>query len=194
MKKSIVLLSAYVTMFLSFVLVGNILSLEHSKNIVAIGGMPAPTENPSNIKEDGEKEKSREKWFEAMHRAAPGVDWREIELSNQKQIAANRLSLLSTIGNRSTIEYFADSTVVGQWYERGARDVTGSQVYTDYDPETDYLYSVAAGGSIFKGKSDGQDWHPINQEFQFDERFIRIYPGPSSKRLTCVLNKKLVNS
>lgn len=194
MKKSLVLLSAYMTMFLSFVLVGNILPLQKTKNLATVGVMPAPTENPSNIKEDGDKEKAREKWFEAMHRAAPGVDWREIELSNQKQIAANRLSLLSKIGNRSTIEYFADSTVVGQWYERGARDVTGSQVYTDYDPETDYLYSVAAGGSIFKGTSNGVNWHPINQEFQFDERFIRVYQGPSSKRLTCVLNKKFVNS
>ncbi len=155
---------------------------------------PKPTENPDQIEEGGNKELQRQKWFESMHRAAPGVDWRSIELDNQKIKAKLRQVLKSKIGNRSGIEYFADSTVQGQWYERGAKDVTGSMVWTDYDAETDYLYSVAAGGSIFKGTSAGLEWHALNQEFQFDDRFIRIYNGPSSKRITCVLNKKIVNS
>lgn len=156
--------------------------------------LPKPTENPENIKEDETEELKRQKWFETMHRAAPGVDWKAIELENQKYKAKSRQQLISKVGNRSGIEYFADSTIVGQWYERGAKNVTGSMVWTDYDPETDYLYSVAAGGCIFKGTTEGLEWHAINQEYQFDERFIRIYKGPNSKRITCVLNKKLVNS
>lgn len=195
MKKVQIILLGYVSIILTGLVSVNLLDTKRSGNITKSNFInPKPTENPSNIKEDKTKEINRQKWFEAMHRAAPGTDWREIELQNQKNKAEIRLALLSKISNRSGIEFYADSTLKGQWYERGAKNVTGSQVWTDYDPETDYLYSVAAGGSIFKGTSSGLEWHAINQEYQFDERFIRIYNGPSSKRLTCVLNKKIVNS
>lgn len=196
MIRKTLFISAYLVLFAVGAATIHSLQIKPGKSISGLlPFMPKPTETPASAnEEDADRHTKKQRWFDAMHRAAPGVDWKQIEYQNQKEKARARQLLRKKITNRSGIEYFIDSTLVGQWYERGAKNVTGSQVYTDYDPDTDYLYSVAAGGSIFKGTSSGKDWHALNQEYQFDERFIRIYNGPTSKRITCVLNKKMVNS
>ena len=194
MQKKLVLISAYLIITVAGIFTIHSLQIKHQQAVYRLPFMPKPTETPGFVKEEKDSKTKREKWFEAMHRAAPGVDWRAIELQNQKEKAKSRAILRKQNVTRSTIEYLADSTLQGQWYERGAKNQAGSMVYTDYDPETDYLYSVAAGGSIFKGTSEGADWHALNQEYKFDERFIRIFNGPAGKRITCVLNKQMVNS
>jgi len=180
---SLIMLSASIASFYAF---NHKLSFKSEENI-----FPRPTETPEYVNEEGDKEKKREAWIEAMHRAAPGTDWRSIEAYNHAVKLKERALLKSKIQTRGEIEYFGDSALVGQWHERGAKDVTGSQVATDYDPETDYLYSIGAGGPIFKGKSDGTDWHVLNQEYQFDQRYIRIFKHGNQKRIVLILNKKI---
>lgn len=191
MKNLVLLFASVIILTASLATHQTFIHYTHKNNLKS---WPQPTETPGFVKEEGDKEKKREVWIEAMHRTAPGVNWREIEQYNQEVKQKEKFSLKNNIQDRWGIEYFADSTLVGQWYERGAKDVTGSQVATDYDPETDYLYSIGAGGPIFKGKSDGTDWHVLNQEFQFDQRYIRIFPTNPGKRIVLILNKKITYS
>ncbi len=192
MKNLILLISGLIMLSASFLTYS---SFNHSIFKTSVNSkFPQPTETPNYVHEEGDKEKKREAWIEAMHRTAPGVDWRKIEEYNRGVKLKEKALLYGKIQTRGGIEYFGDSALVGHWYERGAKDVTGSQVATDYDPETDYLYSIGAGGPIFKGKSDGTDWHVLNQEYQFDQRYIRIFKQGNLKRIVLILNKKITYS
>jgi len=181
--KNIVIVASILLMGTSIFLVRN-LSTSNIKK----------TESSTFLQPEGEEDPNRQikrkAWIELIHKTASGIDWREIESRNQDQINDYKTKTFGGINTRGGIEFFADSAVFGQWYERGPFDVCGSQRATDYDPETDYLYSIGDGGPIFKGKSDGSNWKVLNQEFRFGSNFIRIFKTPNGKRISTSRNSK----
>ena len=52
---------------------------------------PQPKEGQTLVysHESEENQSNRKAWIESMHKAPPGVDWRSIELDNQRRKATN---------------------------------------------------------------------------------------------------------
>lgn len=91
----------------------------HKEEATNIAAVPAP------IGEDEEKFKEiKERWWELIHTAAPGTDWRAIEASNRSAALQERQSRLQQMGtNRTTTESFANGQLLGEWGERGSANI-----------------------------------------------------------------------
>ena len=150
--------------------------------------LPEPTEIGGE--EDGENAIKREKWFELMHSAAPGADWRRIEYQHQilkhRQRVQQRRGILTRGGDPVEI---AGGKLVGMWRERGSLNQAGSVFETDYDVENDEIWLVSAGGTIFKGKRSGSDWEVINQDIQFNNGLLKFIPHNGGRRLLAMAGK-----
>jgi len=147
--------------------------------------MPFPTNGETIIHEGGEDEDSqtkREQWFELMHSAAPGTNWRQIEEENSRRHHKTRLALKKEADTKNGYEYLADGLLAGSWYERGSRNQSGNVGITEYDQAEDMIFTVSGGGTIFKGKRDGSNWEVVNQDFKFHDRFFNIIDTPTGKR------------
>jgi len=94
--------------------------------------------------EDGSE---REAWIESMHRAAPGVNWREIERENRRRSVAR---LAKT----------AASAPSGVWQQRGPTNVTGRTFVTAVagDGDTLLMGSGDQGGGLFSGTPESIGW------------------------------------
>ncbi|MEO1624573.1 MAG: T9SS type A sorting domain-containing protein [Bacteroidota bacterium] len=136
---------------------------------------PAPTNGSTMVKmgeEEGDNQDKREKWIEAMHAAAPGVDWRHLEYLNQRERVARKRAKASPRGDR---EILADGKLIGEWDERGSTNQAGSVLATDYDAESDAIYLISAGGTLWKGNRFNDGWEVLNQEYRFDDLFLKLF-------------------
>lgn len=152
---------------------------------------PLPTNGQTQVRLDGETSHEREKreaWFELMHRTAPGTDWRAMEYQNQVWLAGMRKYAANLRGGGDQ-EVLANGKLTGRWNERGSRNQAGSVVATTFDPESEEIWLVSAGGSIFKGTLAGSDWEVINQDYKFNGDLIQFVPTDSGRRLLAILNK-----
>ncbi len=134
--------------------------------------MPQPTEVKLDM-EDGELKDLKKEYFEKLHWAAPDVSWKQIEHQNainKHQIKAERRK--NDLSSRDGIETVANGNISGEWIERGSQNQSGSVFDVVYDQDTDELYLVSAGGSIFKGKRDGSEWNVIQQDLRFANRYL----------------------
>ncbi|HAQ37155.1 MAG TPA: hypothetical protein DCQ58_01485 [Saprospirales bacterium] len=151
---------------------------------------PEPTEG-TQVKRDGEEGENylaRQKWFEAMHRTAPGVDWREIEYRNSLEMQKNFPDYGLSRNNEVII---ANGYLQGKWLERGSNNQAGSVFDIDYDVETNMIYLVSDGGSLFKADFNLQDWQVLNDRFTFTHGLLKLIKKPDgSKRLIALINKK----
>lgn len=134
--------------------------------------------------EEGGKKKEREAFFEMIHKSAAEDNWKAIESQNTKASYQRKQSLRQKSQLRGDEETLIEGHLKGTWIERGSNNQAGSVFRTEYDPETDMIYLVSAGGSIFKGKRDGSQWDVVNQDLRFDPRFLIMTENPSgSNRL-----------
>ncbi len=133
----------------------------------------------SDMEENGSKDK-REAWFESMHRAAPDVNWRKVELENAMTRQSERGARES---NRDDYVEIAYGKVAGTWHERGSDNQAGSVKASTYDVETGYIYTVADGGSLFRGTPFNDRWEVVNQEFVFDGAMLEIFEFNQQKRM-----------
>ncbi len=152
--------------------------------------MPQPGETTISpeMEEDEVKEQARKRWIEQMHRAAPGTDWRQIDYQNRMRKHRKKAGQ-RTLDSRSGTEEIANGRIIGSWYEKGSRNQAGSVIATEYDPKEDIIFLVAAGGSLFKGPRDGSNWQIVNQDFQFEGRFLKFLSTDTSKRLVAMIDK-----
>lgn len=152
---------------------------------------PKPTNGQTQVRLDGETGNEREKrkaWFEMMHRTAPGTDWRTLEYQNQVWLAEMRKGASNLRGSGDQ-EILANGKLTGRWNERGSKNQAGSVVATTFDPETEEIWLISAGGSIFKGTLAGSDWEVVNQDYKFNGDLIRFVPTETGRRMLAVLNK-----
>ncbi len=123
--------------------------------------------------EDGDLKDVKKEYFEKLHWAAPEVSWKQIE--HQNAIAKHQVKAelrKNELSSRDGIETVANGNLSGEWIERGSQNQSGSVFDVVYDQDTDELYLVSAGGSIFKGKRDGSEWNVIQQDLRFANRFL----------------------
>ncbi len=148
--------------------------------------LPAPTNGTIVLDpdaEDGDSQLKREKWFELMHQAKPGTNWKAIEYKTARKKAFLKKQLLAKDGQESIV----DSLLYGEWFEIGSNNQAGSVHITEYDKETDFIWTIADGGTIFKGKRDGSYWEVVNQDFRFSKHLLKIIDINGTKRvLACI--------
>ncbi len=173
----------------SIILVGSLAfifdSNSESKNY------PKPTTIIVQNEEEGESQLKREEWFEKMHRAAPGTNWRAMEHQTQVLRHKQRLSEghfgLQDRGDEP--EILANDRLIGKWQERGSLNQAGSVFDTEYDPETDQIWLISAGGTLWRGARDGSQWDVINQDLKFSTGLLKFIETDSGRRLIAGVNR-----
>ncbi len=117
-------------------------------------------------------------WKEIIHNAAPGVDWRSIELSNSNDQYTQYNSDSSV--EKTRVVDIENGTLIAEWEERGSRNQAGSIMETAYDSINKKMYAIADGGSIWKGGIDGLSWEVVIDELRFDKRFLEVVTPQSN--------------
>jgi hypothetical protein len=146
------------------------------------------TETPEAGEGDEEEQRRREAYFENMHRAAPDANWRAIEAKNMLQQYETNLRNRNSAQSRTT---FAGGLLNGTWYERGSTNNAGSMIAVDYDVATSQIYSIGAGGSLWRSNLTGSNWTPLSNSLVFSSRFINVLPMPSGRRILAGLGQQI---
>ena len=133
--------------------------------------------------DDGEdNDLKRKLYFENMHRAAPDVNWRSVEIQNKIDAERELRQIKSGLDYTTQVaETFANGNITGEWSERGSNNQAGRMVAVDYLPATDKLYSISAGGTLWMGNTEGTQWTVLNQECQFSPSALKVLTLPSGK-------------
>ncbi len=118
---------------------------------VAPDGVPAPTEIARIAEERRDHREARDAWYESLHLAAPGVDWREIEAENRARLRVERAA-----HDRS------DRVGAGAWTEIGSRNQAGRTHAAAVSPASGALYVGTSLGGVWRGTIDGTDWTPLS--------------------------------
>lgn len=153
---------------------------------------PVPGEGQTIVRLEGEDPghgDRRRAWIESMHRAAPGVDWKELEYANRMAIHKSRSNQDGAA--RGGLEVLAQGQLTGYWFERGSVNQAGSVIATEFDQQTEDIWLVSAGGTLFRGNLDGKKWTVVNQDLVFDGNFLRFVPHGGSRRLLGVIDRVL---
>lgn len=124
--------------------------------------IPAPTEVVMEYEDEEEKHKKRDEWFKAMHKSAPGIDPAQMDLRARVERQAETYSTAKSAGMN---EIFANGKIEGTWEERGCKVQSGRIMYTDYDAQNDILYTLSAGGTVWK-QDPSVEWIPLNDHFR----------------------------
>jgi hypothetical protein len=119
--------------------------------------------------------KKRDLWLAAMHRAAPGTDWKKIEAANARAALQIKKQRRAQNGPNNIQESFANGQLIGSWSEKGAANIAGSNIAIDYDAPTNMIYTISAGGSLWRGPLTGDDWTILNDDIQFSSRTLNVF-------------------
>ncbi len=130
---------------------------------------PRPTEQGMDEDEEREGHAARERWIEAMHRAAPGQDWRAIERENQERELARRQALV-----------LHPLLATQHWTEVGSRNQAG-RVHiaargasgTSSSP----LYAGTDLGGLWRANPDGSGWTPLSDDLYGGVHQLVVAPG-----------------
>ena len=138
---------------------------------------PNTSEHPAPIGFDEEElSKMREKYFELIHTAPPGVDWKKIEAANvERNIRLRKAMKLQKMIVLTETESFANGALKGTWSERGSNNQTGSIIACDYDSIANNLYVISSGGSLWKSTGlQPNNWTLLNDDRIFDNSMLRF--------------------
>jgi hypothetical protein len=131
--------------------------------------------------ENGERDKF-EAWYEYMHKAAPGVNWRAIDEETRRTKIAARTG--PQPGNQTaTVETLANGNLVGEWKERGSANQSGRIWVADLDTTNGTVYCGSDGGNVWKGNMTGSSWTVLNDKFRMDIKMLRVLRDSSGARL-----------
>ena len=112
----------------------------------------------------------KKEWYELIHRAADGVDWRAIEIQNSIDELKNGEDDTRQF---STVE-IANGELIGNWQELGPSNLAGDIKRVTYSEDKDRIYAISAGKTLWKGKLDGSLWEVVNDDLQFDHQILEI--------------------
>ena len=150
---------------------------------------PKPTEGTQihQGEDDEDNATKREAWFELMHRHAPTTSWQQLEYQNAME---HHLKKQASANTRSDVEILANGALSGRWIEKGNTNQAGSVYETLYDVDTDKIYTVSAGGTLWSGNRSGTDWEVVNQDFIFSRWLLEMIVLPDgTKRMLALINQ-----
>lgn len=67
----------------------------------------------------------------------------------------------------------ANTSILGQWYERGPNNESGDIREVDFDPIDNSLYIVSNPGHIWKGNLDKRKWEVLNDKIKFSNNILK---------------------
>ncbi len=153
---------------------------------------PFPQPTDVYVGQEEEQENGYERFMDASHRAAPGVDWRAIEAQNRQNTLAYKQKWHKS---GAETESFAGGLIQGDWHERGSTNQAGSVIALDYYPASDQIYTIGSSGTLFRGNRDGSGWTPLNDDIQFSNKVLQVLPNLSGgKRILAAQGKILYYS
>ena len=141
---------------------------KHAWGITAIAvllalfwGIVSINPDPQNLSPPEPGEAERIKYYEDMHRAAPGVNWKAIDEETRRVKAMDKFRKIQEAGYTRTalesqMDTVADGQLVGRWREIGSANLSGRIHLAEYDVSDGAVYLASAGGNIWKGDHD--DW------------------------------------
>ena len=125
-------------------------------------------------------------YIEQMHRAAPDVDWKEIDAKTRKSKFLKKQKIVKS-GNflkSGSIECFANGKITGAWHEKGSKNLAGRMMLAEYDSETENIYSASAGGTIWKSDLNGTNWQSLNDIIRFNDiKSLRLLKQNNTTRI-----------
>ncbi|MBI1851974.1 MAG: hypothetical protein HYR85_16675 [Planctomycetes bacterium] len=113
--------------------------------------LPPPTEDGMDGDAEEEHRLERAAWFERMHAAPPGVDWREIERENGR-LEQER---------RNQLAHQRDLLGSNPWAEVGSRNLAGRMECAVIGPDGATVYAGSALGGVWRAALDGTGWTPL---------------------------------
>ena len=150
-----------------------------SDKSISTPNIPEPTETivkPSQ-EESEDNAYNREMWIESMHRTAPGQNWRELERNN----AIQKLQQATASRDNGTV-ILGDSLYYGEWTEKGSNNQAGSVIAVQYLQEENMIYTVSAGGTLWRGPLDGSNWAVVNESLVFDSGALKFIDLPNGEK------------
>jgi hypothetical protein len=141
---------------------------------------------------DDEEEmlKRKARYFELIHRARPGTDWRAIETANREMLAEIQEQRL--LSPNRVMESFAGGYITATWTERGSKNVAGNVKAVDYVPSTNKLYLVSDAGTLWQGDPDAGNWVVLNQTKKLRNDVIDVFPNGSGGQRIMVAESEAV--
>jgi hypothetical protein len=130
--------------------------------VAPVTRQPAPVgDTPGEIGGDGFSQRRRA-WYEAMHRAAPGVQWaamdaRELEARATRQ-AFERAALLARGAGPEEFQAIDSVAISGSWSERGSSNQAGRVTATLYDAVNNRLTALSHGGNLWRAPRATLAW------------------------------------
>ncbi len=131
--------------------------------------LPRPTD------EGADNHQKREQWMEDMHQAAPGTNWRMMDMQYRLKRASGRYTNAFSNGSRSMN---IAGVVQGSWQERGSRNQSGRILVAELDTLGQWLYCASDGGQIWRTPSalTTPQWQVLTDHIQFKGiHFLRIF-------------------
>lgn len=125
---------------------------------------PPPARVGGEQGEDASFNDDRNAFFDQMHKAAPGTNWRKIDADTRFQLMQERAIKYRT--DDIAMDTLADGAVIGEWKEMGSYNTAGRIWATEVDFENDVVYAFSDGGNLWKGDLDGTNWAVINDNFK----------------------------
>ncbi len=123
--------------------------------------------------EGQEMEFNREQYFQLIHGGGQQVDWKALESQNRQQILQGRRS--SGLNSAGAInELFANGKITASWFEIGSNNIAGNIQGVDYFPDSDHLYCISDGGTLWRSPRASPNWVVLNQQYQFSQRLINV--------------------
>jgi hypothetical protein len=157
------------------------------------------------IREDDPAHKQkREEWIRDMHRCEPGVDWRIIDEQTRISKYLLKQDEINKSGNNRLLngaESIAGGKIKGEWIEKGSNNQAGRVMTADIDFDINFIYLISAGGNIWKGPLEGNNWTCLNNTQKFHGSLIRLLdiddgsvPKQTKKRILVAESKSIMCS
>lgn len=130
-----------------------------------------------NKEADPEHHSGRKFWLESMHRTEPGIDYKVLKREFQKsRLEQNKKSRkLLPKDSPSLMNYVSENgKISGTWKERGSNNQAGRIHLADVDLVEGLVYAASAGGNVWRGTLDGENWTCLNNSTQFSISSLKV--------------------
>ncbi len=156
--------------------------LTNISNFVSGVQNPKPTEFNTSQDENEEFHNARKEYINYIHRAAPGINWEEINRSNSQTQYNNIMNF------RGSVDSFFSGKLKGHWHEKGSANNAGRTLCVDLDTVNNLLYAGSDQGNIWRSNPDGSNWKVLNDKLKFGGlRMVKIlYIAVGKKRILAV--------
>jgi photosystem II stability/assembly factor-like uncharacterized protein len=125
-----------------------------------------------------ERKKIKKAYFENMHRAKEGFDWKQ----HNKNVRWDNYQKYKNAKSEYSVE--------GYWTEKGSANQSGRIHTAELDTINNVLYCASSGGNIWKGTPEGENWVSLNDEIKFyDVKMLEIIQMDSLNRLVVCTGK-----